>query len=480
MAQPVHRPEADGVTVTVVPRRVPDPPPAPPAPEGRRRALALLALCLGNFLVLLDMTIVNLALPRIRDDLGGPLGAMEWVAGGYALAVAAFLLGGGSVSDRIGNDRAFRWGIVGFTALSVACSLAPGLGFLVVARVAQGVCTALLLPSLLGLIPHLFEDAGDRARAVSLWASSGAAAAAAGPLAGGILVDLIGWRSIFCVHLPLGAAAWLIVRRNVPAAPRRATARLDVPGQVLAVLGLTALYLALVGRPSLGWNGAAVGAATAVGIAALVAFVRVERRRAAPLLPPRLFADRVFSAAVATGLLWQFVIFGQLFALSLYLQTVQQRSALAAGLAFLPMTLVAALLPSPTMRRLVPRWGFGRTLVAGGVCGLAACAVLLLCGAGSPYWPLGVALLLLGVFGGLTLPVVAALVVAHTPPGLSGTGSGVLNTARQLGGVLGVSVLGSVAGDIGGSLVGGLHVGAAISAVALTGVVLLARRVVDR
>lgn len=444
------------------------------------RSAAFIAVCLGNFLVLLDSNIVNLALPSIQRSVGGSLTALSWVANGYTLALAAFVLTGGSIGDRLGHDRALRWGLVGFAVLSLACALAPSLGLLVIARVLQGIGTALLLPSLLALIPQLFTDPRERARAVSMWASSGAAAAAVGPLFGGILVDLLGWRAVFAINLPVVAVAYAVVRRTLPRLPRRTGGRLDLPGQALAVLALTGLCFVLTGGGSMGWTNPYVLVTGLAGALALVVFVRWEQAVSEPLLPLRLFTSRPYRSAVIAGLLWQAVIFGELFVFSVYFQSVQHRGALASGLGFLPMTALAALLPPVVTRFLVPRFGFAALMAAGGAFGLAGCLLILLCDADAPYWRAGLALGLLGLFAALALPSIASLAVTHTPLHLSGTGSAVLNAGRQLGGVLGVAVLGTAAGQVSGSFEAGMRTGAIVAALSAGGVVLLARGTRDR
>ena len=433
----------------------------------RRRRLAFFAVCLGNFIVMLDTNIVNLALPHIRESLHGSLAGLLWVANGYTLTVAALILNGGALADRLGNDRAYRWGAVGFAAASLACALAPTLPALVVLRVVQGAFGALLLPSLLGLIPHLFTDPVRRARAVSVWASSGAVALAAGPLLAGVLIDGVGWRSIFSINVPICLAVYAIVRWTIDDAPRRAGAGLDLPGQVLAVAGLGALCFTLIEGPAYGWGSPVIWLAAAVAAVAVVAFVLVERHGASPLLPPRLFADRTFTVAVAAGLVFQFVYFGALFIFALYLQDGLQEggrdTALTAGLMFLPLTLCTAVTPTLLTNRIAARYGLRGPMVAGAVLGVPGCLLVLLCDTSSPYWLLGVAMGLQGLWSGLTLPPTASLAVAGTPKDLAGTGSGVLNAARQVGGVVGVAVFGALTATAG-TVTGGLHLAMGVSA----------------
>lgn len=457
-----------------------DAPRAVDDPGRNRRRLAFFAVCLGNFIVFIDTSIVNLALPHIHASLHGSLAGMVWVTNGYTLAIAALILNGGAVGDRLGNDRAYWLGALGFAVTSLGCGLAPNLPALIALRACQGVCGALLLPALLGLIPHLYPDKVERARAVTIWASTGAVALATGPLLAGVLIDSVGWRAIFDINVPICVAAALIVRWTLRDVPRhRSSTGLDLTGQVLAVAALAAFSFAIVEGPSFGWDSPAIVASTAVALVAAVAFVMVERQSASPLLPPRLFANRTFTAAVSGGVLFQFVFFGALFVFPLYLEDVRHATALAAGLELLPLTGCTALSPTLITNRIVARHGFARSVLVGSVVGVPGCLLVLFAHASPPYWLLGIAMGLLGIWSGLTLPPTVSLAVTNTPPELSGTGSGVLNAGRQIGAVIGVSVLGTLIGT--SSLASGLRFGMLIFAAGMIGIaVLIAQGARDR
>ena len=444
-------------------------------PGRNRRGLAFFAVCLGNFIVFIDTSIVNLALPHIRTSLHGSLAGLVWVTNGYTLAMAALILNGGAVGDRLGNDRAFRLGALGFAVTSLGCGLAPTLPALIALRACQGACGALMLPALLGLIPHLYPDKAKRASAVTIWASTGAVALATGPLLAGLLIDSVGWRAIFYINVPICVAAALIVRWTLTDVPRqRSSAGLDLAGQVLAVAGLAAFSFAIVEGPSFGWDSPAIVASIAVALAAGSAFVVVERRSASPLLPPRLFANRTFTAAVSGGVLFQLVFFGALFVFPLYLQEDLHATALGAGLELLPLTCCTALSPTLITNRIVARHGFARSVVVGSLAGVPGCLLVLFAHVSSPYWLLGIAMGLLGIWSGLTLPPTVSLAVTNTPPDLSGTGSGVLNAGRQIGAVLGVSLLGTLIGT--SSLASGLRSGMLIFIAGMIGIALLITR----
>lgn len=441
---------------------------------GQRRALGFFAICLGNFVIMLDTNIVNLAVPHIRSSLGGSLGTLLWVVNGYTLTVAALILSGGAIGDRLGNDRAYRLGVLGFAVTSLVCGLAPSLELLILFRVLQGVSAAVLLPSLLGLIPHLYTEPGRRARAVALWGSTGAVALAMGPLVAGVLIDTLGWQAIFYVNVPICAGVYLLVTRTITGIPRGARTKIDLPGQILAIVAMGALAFVFADGATFGWTSPVIVGAGALGLLAIPAFIVVEARSPHPLMPPRLFADRGFTVATVNGLVFQFVFFGSLFLLPLYLQTVHRTSALAAGVQLLPITVATALSPPLLTSRLMIKYGLRAPVYVATLFGVPGFLLMLLCDGASPYWVLGVAMALQGLWSGLALPPTASLAVASPPADLSGTGSGVFNASRQLGGVLGVAVLGTTAGSFG-SIVTGMHVSMVITAVGVAVIALLVR-----
>lgn len=440
----------------------------------RRRSLGFFAVCLGNFVIMLDTNIVNLAVPHIQESLGGSFSGLLWVVNGYTLAVAALILCGGAIGDRLGNDRAYRFGVLGFAVTSLLCGLAPGLELLIGFRLLQGVAAALLLPALLGLIPHLFADPAARSRAVAIWGSTGAAALAAGPLISGLFIDTLGWRAIFVVNVPICVGIYLLARRTITDIPRGPRRPIDGWGQVLAIAALGALAFALMEGPSYGWTSPLILAAGALVVLAVPAFVVVQARSAHPLVPPQLFSDRRFTVAAVNGLVFQFVFFGTLFLLAIYLQTVHRTSALAAGLQLLPITIATALAPPLLTSRLMIERGLSVPVYLAALVGVPGFLLMVLCDATSPYWVLGAAMALQGLWSGLALPPTASVAVVSPPPGLTGTGSGVFNASRQLGGVLGVAVLGGIMSSAD-SVVTGMHIGMVLCAVGVGVIALLVR-----
>ncbi|HEU4656164.1 MAG TPA: MFS transporter [Capillimicrobium sp.] len=442
-----------------------------------RPAVALIASSLAFSLVLLDATVVNVALPAIRDDLGAGVSELQWVVNAYTLALASLLLSAGALSDRFGGRRMALAGAGLFTVASAAAALAPSVVALVAAQVVLGVGAAALIPASLAILTRAYPDPGPRARAVGLWASSSAAAFAAGPVLAGLLIDAVGWRAIFAVNLPFAAAVILLVLRGVEAAPAPApaTARgVDAPGQVTAVVALAALTFALIEGGDLGWSAPVVQAALAVALLAGAAFVAIERRARAPMLPLSLFSERAFNASAAAGLLVSFALYAEIFLVSLYLQDVRGLSALETGFAFLPQPIVFALAGVPS-GRLVARFGPRVPMMAGGVLAAGGALVLVGAGADAPYGLLVAGLALFGAGAGSVIPAMTTAVVESVPQAQVGIASAALNASRQTGGVLGIAVLGGLVAD--GGFMPGMHAALLVGAATLLGVALLATRV---
>ncbi len=436
---------------------------------------ALATLCVAFFMVILDTTIVNVALPSIGRGLGSGVTGLQWVVDGYTLVFAALLLAGGSACDRLGARRVFLVGLAAFTAGSGLCSLSPGIGALVAARLVQGVGAAMVLPASLALITSGFADPKARARAIGVWAAVAGGATAVGPVAGGLLVQLAGWRSIFLVNVPVGAIGLLLGARFVVETARRSR-RFDLPGQALAAGALVALTLALVEAGSLGWGSPFVLGAVAAAAVLGTGFFAVESGASEPMLPRRLFASARFSAATLVGLVLNFGIYGQVFVLSLYFQDSRHYSALGTGIALLPFAAMTVAGPV-AVGRLTARVGPRAPMVAGQLFAALGSGLLAFAGPHSAYGFLAWGLVALGAGMALTMPSMTAAVVQSAPGDLAGVASGVLNTARQVGGAIGVALLGSlVAGPA--ALIPGLHLGLGIVAGAFAAGAVVASRYV--
>jgi DHA2 family methylenomycin A resistance protein-like MFS transporter len=429
-----------------------------PAPG---QAAALLSVCLGFFVIQLDVTIVNVALPSIQHEIGGSVAGLQWVIDAYTLALAALMLTAGSAADRLGARRVFLIGLTAFGLGSAACAAAPSLGVLIAARVVQGLGASALLPCSLALIVHQFPDPRARARALGVWGGMGALGVALGPVLGGGLVALTGWRAIFLVNVPVCALTALLLRRHVRESELDPARRADLPGLVLGMAALAGLTAAFITAGQQGWIAPLPDTLLAAGVLAGVAFVTAERRQAAPMLPLGLFRSREFSAATAVGLLFNLCMYGTLICLSLFLQQARHESALATGLLILPFSIAVgagSLVSGPLTARTGPRLPMtaGLAIAAGGA------ALLATGGPGTPLWVLVAGSVVLGLCS-LAMPAMTAVVVGSAGREHAGVASGILNAARQSGGALGVAILGSLLA--GSARVMTLHVPLAVAAV---------------
>jgi DHA2 family methylenomycin A resistance protein-like MFS transporter len=395
-----------------------------------RPTVTLVVMCVGMFLVLLDVTVVNVALPRLRTDLGASVGSLQWIVDGYAVALASLMLACGDLGDRHGHKRVVLVGLAAFGAGSLAAGLAPGPALLVAGRVVQGVGAAFLLPGTLAVVSRTYPDAAERARAIGIWAAISSLALPAGVIAGGALVDGPGWRWAFLLNLPIIAVALPVTARVVRESREPAARALDVPGAALSVALLATLTFAIIARAP---------AAGVAPVGLLAALVTVERRRPEPLLPPAPFRRPAFGAANAVAGAMNLGTLGTLFVLTLFLQDVQGRSALDAGVAILPafaLLAVAAPLTGRLVGRIGPRWPMvaGLLIAAAGL-GLLADETLL---AASVLWGLGL---------GLLTPAVVAAAMGAVEPDRAGLAAAVNNTARQAGGAIGIAAAGAIAGS---------------------------------
>ncbi|WP_242884715.1 MFS transporter [Actinomadura litoris] len=401
---------------------------------------ALVAAVLGFFVITLDVSGVTIALPAIGRDLGGSLSGLQWVADGYTLMVAALMLSAGTLSDAVGARHAYACGLAAFTLASLACGAAPTLATLTAARVAQGGAAAVMVPASLALIRQSFADPGERARGIALWTLGGAVAIAAGPVLGGLFTTQWSWRGVFLLNVPAGLAGLLVLRRAARS-PRRPAA-LDLPGQLTAVVALASLTYAVIEGGHRGLTGA-VPVAAGLAAAAGAAFVTVQARRRAPMLPLGVFRDRAVGVPVLAGFALNAAFYGGVFVLSLFFQEQRGWSAFAAGLMFAPMALVTAAFNhlSPP---LVSRLGARTVIVAGlglsalGIGGLAAV------GTGTPAWAIVVLTVPLGTGGALAMPALTTLMLDGVPAERAGVAAALLNTVRQTGGALGIAVFGAL------------------------------------
>jgi len=403
----------------------------------------LVVTCLGQFMVLLDNTIVGAALPDMQHRLDAGLTGLQWIVDAYVLLVAMLLLSGGVFADRFGRKRVYLSGVAVFTAASVLCSAAPSVGWLVAGRVLQGVGAAALSPASLALLVAAHPAPQERVRAIGLWAGLSGIGLAAGPVAGGVLAQAFGWPSIFLVNVPIGVvllvAGWRVLEES-----RNPDARaLDIPGTILSVLGVGTLAYALIEGGSRGWTSPVILGGFAAAAVLLAAFVAVERRHPAPMLPPGLFRQRLFTVSNSAMIVVGFALMGSSFFFSQFFVSVQGSSILRAGLQTLPATL-AMVVVSPFAGRLAARYGY-RSVVTSGLA-LAGLGLLALGGvhADTGYANVWWRLATVGVGFALTMSPLTGAAIQAVDPQEGGLASGISSTTRQIGAVLGVAVLGAV------------------------------------
>jgi MFS transporter, DHA2 family, methylenomycin A resistance protein len=432
------------------------------------RTATLVAASLGFAVIQLDVFVVNVAVHQIGAALGGGTSGLQWVVGVYTLLFAALILTAGTLADRFGTRRMYSIGFIVFIAASLACGLAPSILILVIFRGVQGVGAALLGACSLALLNHAFHDPRERSRAVGLWAAGASTALAAGPVVGGLLIAGVGWRAIFFINLPIGAAGlWLTRRYTSETEP--AGRHVDLPGQLIAVVTLAALAGGLIEGGTVGFTNPLVAAALALAAVGLCGFTRVEARAAQPMLPLGLFRRTAFAAPVWLGLAVNIAFYGLIFLFSLFFQQVQGDSALHAGLAFLPLSgavLAANLITGP----LASVIGVRGAILVGLAAMAAGCAGLLFVRTSTTFAEIVAQQILLGGGIGLLVPPMTNALMGSVDRSRSGLASGTLNTTRQTGSVLGVAIFGSLVAH--GHFITGVRIALAVS-IALTGIGML-------
>ncbi len=452
-------------------------PSAPPARFTPALARIVATVSVGFVVTQLDVTIVNIALARIATDLHANIARLQWIVDAYTLAFAVLMLSGGVLGDRYGARRLYAAGLVVFALASLACGLAADPALLIAARALQGAGAAAMLPNSLALLNEACRHERTlRARAVGFWTAAGAISIAAGPVAGGLLIAAFGWRSIFLVNLPLCAAGlaatllWIPAPRRepAPASGTNAAARsLDLRGQLLAIVALTAFTGAVIEWRPLGFSHRAVSGGFALALIAGVAFVMLEARIASPMLPLGLLRNRNFSASVLFGVCVNLTYYGTVFVLALFLQHARGQTPLQAGLTFIPLT-GGFLLSNIASGHVVARFGTRLPMIGGALVAGLGYALLMPVDAGTPLIALLAAFLLIPSGMGLAVPAMTTTVLSSVEPARAGTASALLNTARQAGGAVGVAAFGALTGSgAAAQVVSGLHADAAISAILL-------------
>jgi EmrB/QacA subfamily drug resistance transporter len=411
--------------------------------EENRKWWTLGAVAFGLFMIMLDNTVVNVALPTMQKDLHVSTARLEWVVVAYALTFAALLITGGKLGDMYGRRRLFVIGLVIFTASSLACGLATSAGFLIGARAAQGVGAALMSPATLSIITATFPPK-ERGQAIGIWAGVSALALAIGPLVGGLIVENINWNWIFFVNVPVGVlglvASQIFIKESRDTSHEQ---RLDLPGLATSALGLFALSYALIEGNDKGWTSPEIVIFFAAAVLLLVAFVLFELYQRLPMLDLSLFKIGSFSGANTVAMLVSMGMFGVFFFVSLYIQNILGYSATQAGAMFLPMTVLIIVI-APIAGRLSDRVG-ARWLMGGGMA-IVGISLLLYQRAtvSSTFWTLLPAMILGGVGMAMTMSPMTAAAMGSVPVDKAGVGSGVLNSFRQVGGSLGIALMGAI------------------------------------
>jgi DHA2 family methylenomycin A resistance protein-like MFS transporter len=434
--------------------------------------LTLAAMSLGFGVVQLDVTIVNTALSSIGRSLGGGVAELQWVVSAYTIAFAALILTAGALGDRLGAKRIFMAGFALFTLASVACALASSSAVLIASRAIQGLGAAILVPNSLALLNHAYPTEKQRGRAVGIWAAGASLALTAGPLAGGVLIALIGWRSIFLVNLPIGIAGLWLTWRYASEAARSRQHELDLAGQAAAIGALGCLAGAIIEGGVRGWTNPWVLTGFVAFVVLAVLFIVQERRTRQPMLPLSLFHHRLFSLASLVGLLVNVAFYGLIFVLSLYFQQINGLSALATGLAFLPM-MGAVLVVNLLTARATERFGAPMMIAAGAGIAAAGCIALLGVERGSGYGQVCAQLVAMGAGLGLLVPPLTSMLLGSVEKSRSGVAAGVLNSTRQTGSVIGVALFGSLL-EHKGAFMTGVHLSLVISTVLFVGAAAMA------
>jgi EmrB/QacA subfamily drug resistance transporter len=411
--------------------------------EKNRKWWTLVAVAFGLFMIMLDNTVVNVALPSIERDLHVSISSLEWIVTAYALTFAALLITGGKLGDLFGRRRIFVIGIAIFTLSSLACGFAPTAGFLIGARAVQGVGAALMNPASLSIITATFPPR-ERGQAIGIWAGVSAMALAIGPLVGGLIVDNINWNWIFFINVPVGVVgivvSQLVIKESRDTSHEQS---IDLPGLITSSAGLFALTYGLIEGNRHGWTSPEIVGLFSAAAVLLVAFVVVEHRQRLPMLDLSLFRIGSFTGSNIVAMLVSLGMFGVFFFVSLYIQNILGWTPTQAGASFLPMTILIILI-APIAGKMSDRVG-SRWLMGGGMT-LVSISLLLYqrVGLHSTFWTLLPAMLLGGVGMALTMSPMTAAAMSSVPVDKAGVGSGVLNSFRQLGGSLGIALMGAI------------------------------------
>lgn len=442
------------------------------------KGLLLLGLSLGYFMVLLDMTVVSVALPAIRAELGGGISGLQWVVNAYTIVFAGLLLSMGAFADKLGAKRVYTGGLALFLAASAISAAVSTLGVLIGLRAILGIGGAALMPASLTLLAHAYPGPAERARALGIWAAVTGAAMAAGPVVGGLLVDSFGWRSIFLLNVPLAGISLIMTFLFVRETDRKPRKSFDFGGQITVIVAIAALSFGLMEGETYGWNSPVIFASFSLALLSAIIFLIVEANGKTPLLPLRLFRNATVSAGMLAGMAINIGLSGILFVLPLFFQQTRGLSAHIAGLALLPMMIPLALNPILT-GRIVGRIGARIPMTLGFSLGAVGTLLQVWTEVNTSYVITMIGLLLIGFGVSFTIPSLMAAVISSVPKEQTGAVSGALNSSRQLGATLGVAILGSILSG-SKSFIDGMHMSLIVTTVILFGGSLLSFAFIGR
>ncbi|WP_235212740.1 MFS transporter [Burkholderia paludis] len=400
-----------------------------------------IATCLGFVVVLIDVSVVNVALDSLRAVFRANVTGLQWVVNAYALVFASSLLMAGALGDRFGTKRVFMAGYAMFMLASIGCGIAQSLEALLAWRLVQGVGASLLVPNSLAILRLAFEDPAARGRAIGWWGAGGGIALAAGPVIGGLLVTAFGWRSIFLVNVPVGIVGLWLTWRFAPGIEAQRDRNLDVPGQLTGALMLAALTYALTEASALGWKNPVILGALALSLASGIAFMRLEARNPGAMLPPTLWRNRTVLSTTGIGMILNLVFYGVVFTLSLLFQTIWHTTPVSTGVAFLPMMGILMAM-NIVAGRLANRISARALATAGMLISAMGYLAMIPALAAQSHWVLALPMLLAGSGVALTIPTITHAMLAAVGSAQSGIASGLLNAGRQIGGVMGVALFG--------------------------------------
>lgn len=432
----------------------------------KSKHMPLVALCIGLFMVIIDVTIVNIALPNMAKNLGGGVTWLQWVVDGYALTFACLLLSAGSIADRVGAKSTYLTGLFLFVITSLACGMATNFLLLTLFRLLQGIAASLLVPTSLALINMSYPDKMERARAIGIWASVGGIAAAAGPVLGAVLTAWLGWRGVFFVNIPIGIIGLFFTAKYVTKTmATHHNGHFDIPGQIAAIISIASLAFSLIEAGRLGWASGIVFSGFCIFFITFVAFIVIELRSTSPMFPLNFFKSKTFSVSMAIGMILNIGFYGQLFILPLYFQQVREYSVLITGLAILPQTGLSAL-ASYFGGRVASVSGPKLPMVIGLTIGALGFFGMLIAGEHTPpYLALILPLAMIGFGVTFTMPASTIAIINSVPSERAGIASGAFNTSRQVGSLIGVAVFGTIL-NTATSFITGMHIGLVIGGVA--------------